>query len=129
MDDFVEGVVGVLLCTGIGIALVLGIAGVIAAGWLIYKFCEYILVPFLEWLFEACAEGGRQLAAWWHEVTWERRMIQAHDEAVREIDAVRREHVAQTYALVEVLEEMEQVRTADETAAVRVAVRSAVRQD
>ena len=121
MESFIGGLISAVFW--------LALAAVVGAGWLVYKFCKYVLMPFLDWLFEACVEGGRKLAAWWREVTWERRMIKAHDEAVREIDAVRREHVAQTYALVEVLEEMEQVRTADETAAVRLAVRSAVRQD
>lgn len=54
-------------------------------------------------------------------------MVRAQKEAGREIDATRRETVARTYALVDALDR-EQIPTTAGTAAVRMAVLSAVRQ-
>lgn len=123
MDDLIEALVG----TVFGIVIVLAIGAVFGVGWLIYKFCELVLPPFFEWLEEACESGASRLEAWWREVTWKRRALRAQQETLREIDATRRETVARTYALVEALDR-EQIPTTAGTAAVRVAVRSAVRQ-
>ena len=98
----------------------------ILGGVLLFLFCKHVLPPLIEVIGEGLEWGAERLAVWWREVTWKRRMIRAHNEAVRQIEATRREHVARTYALVDLIERHEML-TAGETPAVRVAVRSAVR--
>jgi hypothetical protein len=118
MDDLIEGLVGSVF----GIVLLLALGAVFGAGWLLYKFCEVVLPPLFELLADLCTQGWRRLAAWYRAVTWKRRMVRAHDEAIREIAATRRQQVALCQAAVEALESME-MPTASQTAAVRVAVR------
>lgn len=121
MDDFIGALVG----TVFGIALLVAFGAVIAAGWLLFKFCELVMPPLFEAIGEGCDAAGRRIAAWWREVTWKRRTVRAHNETIRAIETTRREHVAMTRALIEAME-TRPTPTATRTTAVRSAVRVAV---
>jgi len=122
MDDLIEGLVGSIL----GIALALTIGLVVGAGWLLFKFCEAVLPPLCEWLGSAIDRGWRRAYTWWRNVTWRWRAKRAHRKALHEIGAARDGAVAQARMLVAELDRLE-MPTADKTAAVRTAVRPAVR--
>jgi len=129
MDDLIE----VLIGTGIGIVLVVAFGAVYAVGWLVYKLFEVLLIPLCCALVEEADKGLKSLAAWHHDVTWRRRMVRAHNETIRAIDAVRSQQVALTRVRLEtlerqhVLQQQSQHRTADATATVPSAVRVADR--
>ena len=123
MDDFIGALVGSVL----GIALLLALGGVIAVGWLIYKFCELVLPPLFEALEEGCEAAERRISAWWREVTWKRRVMRLQNETIAAIDASRREQVALTRAALETVERQHLALTAGRTTAVRSADRVAVR--
>lgn len=118
MDDFIGGLVGSVF----GIALLLAFGAVILAGWLVYQFVEWILIPFGAWLWRESVHGVDEFRAWYHEVTWRRRMERAHREAIAALDATRQEHMALAEATVAALAQQQCVLTADRTTAVRPAV-------
>ena len=122
MDELAEGFAILVLGVAFGGVLILAAA----AGVLLYLFCVHVLPPLMRGLGELAAEAESRMVAWWREVTWRRRMVRAHNEAIREIDAVRRENTAQLKQLVAELDRME-LPTADRTTAVRSAVGLAVR--
>ncbi|NLX42475.1 MAG: hypothetical protein GXY79_03250 [Chloroflexi bacterium] len=129
MDDLIEGLIG----TGIGVALVVAFGAIYAAGWLVYKLFEVILIPLCCELAEEADKGLKRLAAWHHRVTWRRRMVRAHNETIAAIDAVRSQQVALTRVRLEALERQHELqqrpqnRTADATVVVPSAVRVADR--
>jgi hypothetical protein len=123
MDDLIDGLVGSV----VGIVLALAIGAIFLVGWLLYKFCELVLPPLCEALAEGCAWAARRISAWWREITWRRRVLRAHREAIQAIEATRREQVALTRAALDALERQQVGLTAARTAAVRSADRSAVR--
>lgn len=133
MDDLIEALIG----TGFGIALVVAFGALFAAGWLLYKFFEVVLIPFCAWLIDQVEEGCRRLGVWHHERTWRQRMQCTHDETITAIDALCEEQVLLAQQQMDVIEqqyEREQAqraasagRTTDGTAAVPSAVRSADR--
>ena len=133
MDDFI----GALIGTGVGIALAVALGAALAAGWLLYKLFELVLIPFCAWLIDQVEEGCRRLGVWHHERTWRQRMQRIRNETEAAIDALCDEQVLLAQVQMEALErqyELEQAqraafegRTADETAAVPSAVRPADR--
>ena len=126
MDDALGAFAAGLASTVVGMVFILAIGAVIGACWLIYEFCELVLPPLFECLSEGCELLGRRIAAWWRDVTWRRRVIRAHNEAIREIEATCRDQVALCEQLLDVEVDWKAL-TAGETAAVRSAVRVAVR--
>ena len=120
MDDALGALAAGLASTVVGIVFLLAIAGVIGACWLIYKFCEVVLPPLLEALYEGCALVAGGIAAWWRRVTWKRRIIRTHNEAIRQIEATCDENVALCERLLDAAADSEVV-TAGETAAVTMA--------
>ena len=127
MDDALDGLVNACVGSLVGIVFALAIGAVVLAGWLIYKFCEAVLPPLVEALAEGCEVAAHHIAAWYREMTWKRRAIRAHNEAIRAIDAARREQVALTRAAIDAIERQQQLLTAGRTAAVRPVDRVAVR--
>lgn len=133
MDD----IIGALISTGFGIALVVAFGALFATGWLLYKFFELIVLPFCAWLIDQVEEGFRRLEVWQHERTWRQRMQRIHDETVTAIDTLCEEQVLlaqQQMVVIEQQYEVEQAqraaladRTTDGTAAVPSAVVSADR--
>lgn len=126
MDDLIDGLIG----TGIGLVFIIAVAGLYAIGWLAWKFCEYVLVPFCQWLWQEGCEGWRRLKAWYIAVTWRRRSDRFRKEAMATMDDIREQHVAYARAQLEALSRQSSLlddRTADRTAAVRTAVRETAR--
>ncbi len=121
MDKLIEGLVGSV----IGIAILLVFGAVIGVGWLLYKFCQLVLPPILEELGKGCAALGRAIRDWWREVILERDLQRIERDAVQQIDTIREEHVERFRQFVAAIEEQERL-TAEETAAVESAVRTAV---
>lgn len=118
MDDFIGGLVGSVF----GLVLLLTFGAVILAGWLVYKLVEWLLVPFGAWLWREGTQGVDEFRAWYHEVTWRRRMERAHREAIDAIDATRQEQLALAEATVAALAQQQCALTADRTTAVRSTV-------
>jgi hypothetical protein len=100
MDDLIGEMAGTVM----GIALVIVFGVVIGAGWLPYKFCEFVLPPLWRALSKVCDAPGRELRAWWRNVTWEWHVAHAQRAAIRQIDATRAEHVRTCAEFVEALE-------------------------
>ncbi len=126
MDDLIEGLIG----TGVGLALIIAVAGLYAAGWLIYKLFEYVLIPLFQWLWEGAFEGWSELKAWYIEVTWRQRSDHMRREALATMDAIREQHVAEARAQLAALSRQNLPlldRTAERTPVVRTAVRGADR--
>lgn len=115
MDDVIGGVVGSV----VGLVLLLAFGAVIVAGWLVYQLVEWILVPFGAWLWREGVQGVDEFRAWYHELTWRRRMERTHREAIATLDVTRREHVVLAEATIVALEQQQCALTADRTAAVR----------
>jgi hypothetical protein len=118
MDDLA----GCLGGSVFGLVFLLAFGVVILAGWLVYKLVEWVLVPFGAWLWRESVHGADEFRAWYHEVTWRRRMERTHREAIAAIDATRQEHMALAEATVASLAQQQYVLTADRTTAVRPAV-------
>jgi hypothetical protein len=123
MDKLIEGLIGSVF----GIAIAVGLAALYGAGWLIYKLFEYGIIPLGRWLWAEAIEGGRAFLAWHRAVTWRRRVLRIHREALAAIDEARREQVALARLAATALEQQQLALTAGRTAAVPPAVRMTVR--
>jgi hypothetical protein len=105
------------------LAVLLALAVLCAAGWLLYKTVELVLIPLCTELLKQGKKAVRWLVAWYRELTWRRRMARVQKETIQAIDAVRRDRVAQARVAMEAIERQHLAVTASRTAAVREAVR------
>ena len=137
MEDFVAGFLLFVLILGWLIRIILFLAGVLAAGFLSYILIVHVLAPLLSWVLEEGADevgwwcerlseeaerAGRRLHAWYRHVTWRWRVTRDYNRAVRQIDAVRREHVESLRLLAASLDRLE-LPEIDEAEAVSVGAR------
>jgi hypothetical protein len=137
MEDFVAGFLLVVLILGWLIRIILFLAGVLAAGFLGYILIVHVLVPLLAWMVDEGAEevgrwcerlseeaerAGRRLHAWYRHITWRWRVTRDYNRAVRQIEAIRREHVESLRLLAASLDRVE-LPEIDKDEAVRVGAR------
>jgi hypothetical protein len=137
MEDFVAGFLLVVLIIAWLIRIILFLAGVLAAGFLGYILIVHVLVPLLAWVVDEGAEefgrlcdrlseeaerAGRRMHARYRHVTWRWRVTRDYNRAVRQIEAVRREHVESLRLLAASLDRLE-LPEVDEAEAVRMGAR------